>query len=153
MSLLKLLALNLIVLTLFAADSPFVGTWKLDVDQSTFPPGPSPLFATVQIEFSGKGLKTTANNADGHGVVTDLTFDSPLDGTSSPVIGSPAIDMTSLKRLDDHTITATAMRDGKVVYTDRRVVSADGKTMTINRQGTTPDGKKYRSTMILERLP
>jgi hypothetical protein len=153
MKLLKLLALNLIVLTLFAADSPFVGTWKLDVDRSTLPPGPGLLFATVQIEFSGKGLKTTANNADGHGVVTDLSFDSPLDGTPSPVIGSPAIDMTSLRRLDDHTITATATKDAKPVYTDRRVVSADGKTMTITREGTTPDGKKYRSTMILGRLP
>jgi hypothetical protein len=155
MKLLKLSSLSLVLmaLPLFAADSAFVGTWKLNVDRSKFEPGPAMLFATVLIESSGKGLKTTASNADGKGVASDLMFDSPLDGTSSPVSGSPVMDMISLQRMDDHTIAATATKEGKLVYADRRVVSADGQTLTITRDGTTPDGKKYRSTIILERLP
>jgi hypothetical protein len=152
MKLLKLAILNLVVLTLFAAGDPFVGTWKLNVDKSKFEPGLGMMFATTQIESSGKGLKTTTSNADGKGVASDLTFDSPLDGTASRVSGSPTIDTISLHRTDDHTITATATKLGKLVYTDRRAVSANGQTLTIIREGTTPDGKKYTSTMILERL-
>jgi hypothetical protein len=153
MNFLRFSILSLVALTLFAADSTFVGTWKLNVDRSKFEPGPGMLFATVVIESSGKGLKTTASNADGKGVASDLTFDSPLDGTPSPVTGSPVMDMISLQRLDDHTIAATATKEGKSVYSDRRVVSADGQTLTITRDGATPDGKKYRSTIILERIP
>jgi hypothetical protein len=80
MKLLKLLALNLIVLT---------------------------LFATVQIEFRGR----------------------------------PGIDGKTLKRLDVHTITAAAKVHGKLVNTGRRVVSADGKTITIIREEHYDSGK------------
>jgi hypothetical protein len=43
------------------------------------------------------------------------------------------------------------MKYGKLVYTDKRVVSADGKTLTVTRKGTTPEGKKYESTIVLVR--
>jgi hypothetical protein len=80
MKLLKLLALNLIVLT---------------------------LIATVQIEFRGR----------------------------------PGIDGKTLKRLDVRTITAAAKVHGKLVNTGRRVVSADGKTITIIREEHYDSGK------------
>src|SRR4051812_757161 len=138
--------------SLIAADSPFVGLWKLNAAKSTFAPGsPKLLFATVKIEPTQKGLRISASDADGDGRAADLTTDSPLDGTPSPVIGSPTIDTTSLKRVDDHTIIGPSSKDGKVIYTDRRVVSADGSTLTIQREGTTTDGTKYQNTIIFER--
>jgi hypothetical protein len=61
------------------------------------------------------------------------------------------VDTISLKRIDDHTIAATGTHKGKLVYNDRRIISADGETMTVTRDGTTPEGKKYRSTLVLLR--
>lgn len=46
---------------------PMVGTWKVDVAQSTFTPGPAPKSATVVIEPAGKGIKNSVDrvNVDG----------------------------------------------------------------------------------------
>jgi hypothetical protein len=63
------------------------------------------------------------------------------------------VDTITLKRVDPNIIMATGAKNGKPVYSDRRVVSADGKTMTVVRDGTTREGKKYESTIVLERLP
>jgi hypothetical protein len=61
------------------------------------------------------------------------------------------MDETSLKRVNDHTIDATAKKDGKAVYTDKRTISKDGKTYTISRTGTSPDGKKYHATIVFDK--
>jgi hypothetical protein len=141
-----------------AAGDPFIGSWKLDASKSTFASGdPSVIFATARIESIGNDLKSTISVADGEGFASDLTFNSPLDGTPVKVTsamtmrGAAGIDTISLKRVNGHTIAATGTRAGKVVYSDVRVVSADGNTMTVSRKGTTPDGKPYESTLILIR--
>ncbi len=151
--------LCVLALSLSAATDPFVGTWKLNTHRSKFPPGaPGFFFATMQIEAAGTGLKSTASAADGEGIATSFTFSCQIDGTpcnvasASPLRSESAVDTITLKRVDPNTIMATGAREGKRVYSDRRVVSADGKTMTVVRDGTTPEGKMYETTIVLERL-
>jgi hypothetical protein len=158
MTALKLQIVWLLAPLLCAAGDPFVGIWKLDSGRSKFTTGdPSIMLGTMQIETQGNGLKSTASGANGEGFASDFTFTCSLDGTpckilaSMPLRGANAVDTISLRRIDDHTITATGTNKGKPVYNDRRVVSADGNTMTVTRDGTTPDGKKYRSTLVLLR--
>ena len=141
-----------------AAADPFLGTWKLDAYQSNFTVGdPSFWFATMRIESAGGLLKSTTASADGEGFASNFTFSCALDGTPCPVVASTpmrglsAVDTISLRRVNDYTITATGMKEGKLVYIDQRVVSADGNTMTVARAGTTPQGKKYKSTIVLVR--
>jgi len=155
----RLLFVCMPALLLSAAGDPFVGTWKLDAYRSKFAIGePRFMFATMKIESSGTGLKSTASAADGEGVASDFTFNCSLDGTpcnivaAIPMRGVSAVDAISLKRVDDHTIAATGFRNRKIVYEDQRVVSADGKTMSVTRKGMTPEGKKYESTLLLERI-
>src|SRR5262249_54084710 len=112
-----------LVLLSYAAADPFVGTWKLDSRKSKFTLGdPSFIVATMQIESTGNGLKSTASAANGEGLASDFTFNCSLDGTPCKVIaalpmrGSTAVDTISLKRVNDHTITATGMKNGKLVY-------------------------------------
>ncbi len=143
---------------LYAGADSFVGLWKLDSHQSKFAIGdPSFMFATMQIESDGAGLKSTAAAADGQGLASNFTFNCSLDGTPCKVIAAmpmrsvSAIDTISLKLIDDHTIRATGLNSGKFVFTDQRVVSADGKTMTVARKGFTPEGNKYQSTIVLVR--
>jgi hypothetical protein len=158
MSALKLQVVWLLAPLLCAAPDPFVGIWKLDSGKSTFTRGdPSIMLGTMQIEPLGNGLKSTASGANGEGFASDFTFTCSLDGTpckilaSMPLRGANAVDTVSLKRIDARTIAATGTHEGKLVYNDRRVVSADGDTMTVTRDGTTPEGKKYRSTLVLLR--
>ena len=155
----RLMVLCTLTLSSLVAADPFVGTWKLNTDRSKFPPGaPGFFLATMQIQSAGAALKSTASAADGEGIASDFTFSCHLDGTpckvtpSTPLRSASAVDTITLKRVDPNTIMATGTRNGKLVYSDRRVVSADGKTMTVVRDGTTPAGKKYESTIVLERL-
>jgi|KBSMisStaDraftv2_1062788.scaffolds.fasta_scaffold01182_9 hypothetical protein len=148
-----------LALSLLAAADPFVGTWKLNTHRSKFPPGvPGFFFATILIEASGTGLKSTASGADGEGIASSFTFSCQIDGTpcnvasSSHLRSESAVDTISLKRVDPNTIIAIGARKGKQIYSDRRVVSADSKTMTVVRDGTTPEGMKYETTIVLERL-
>jgi hypothetical protein len=153
------LVLSILSLSLLAASDPFVGIWKLNTNRSKFPPdAPDFFFATMKIEAAGAGLKSTASAADGEGIASSFTFSCMLDGTPCKVTtatslrSASAVDTISLKRVDSNTIIATGTRNGKPVYSDRRVVSVDGKTITVVRDGTTPNSKKYESTIVLERF-
>ncbi len=136
---------------LFAADSPFVGTWKMNPAKSKLEGSNMGQNATVHIESADNGLKVSVDGTDAKGQPLKFSYQAPFDGTDGAVTGNPNQDTVSLKRVNDHTLTATGKKDGKITYTDRRVVSADGKTMTITRNGTNPEGKKYHATAVLDR--
>jgi len=135
--------------SLMAAADPFVGTWKLNVDKSRFTPGaPSFILGTILIESTGNSLKSTGAAADGQGISSDFTFNCQLDGTpckvtpgTIPMRSESAVDTITLKRIAPNTILAAGTKNGKPVYSDRRVVSADGKTMTVTSTGTNATGK------------
>jgi hypothetical protein len=156
----RLTILCTFAVSLLAAADPFIGTWKLSASRSKFAPGaPSLILAAIQIESAGNGLKSTASGADGQGISSDFTFSCQLDGTpckvtasTLPMKSASAVDTITLKRVDPNVIVATGTKNGKPVYSDRRVVSANGTTMTVVRDGMTPEGKKYESTIVLERL-
>jgi hypothetical protein len=56
-----------------AAD-PFVGTWKLNVAQSTFPPGQAPKSEIEKIEAPAIGQRCAANRVDATGKETHVVF-------------------------------------------------------------------------------
>jgi len=62
-----------------------------------------------------------------------LTIDSPLDGTDVPTLigGKPSGQTMAVKRVDDHHYTAVVKLNGQPMMTSTGVVSADGKTMTV----------------------
>jgi len=152
----RLPVLCLFALTLCAGDDPFAGTWKLDPNKSKFKLGePRIMYATVQMETANGFLKSTVSSSDNQGFVSDFTFSCALDGTPCSVVsatamrGAYAVDTIALKRVDDRTVIATGTKDGKLVYIDSRAISPDGATLTVQRNGTTPEGKKYESTLVL----
>ena len=53
-----------------------------------------------------------------------------LDGTPGPFVGDPGIDTISVKLLSANSVESTGYSKGKVIYTDKSSVSADGKTLT-----------------------
>ena len=133
------------------AKDPRVGDWKLNVAKSKYSPGPAPQSQTLKIEAVGKGEKVTSEviNTDGTKATTQYTAN--FDGKDSPITGSPNADTVALKRIDSRTTERTDKKDGKVTLVLRRVVSQDGKTMTVTVKGKTAKGETVNNVVVFEK--
>jgi len=136
--------------TLVAAD-PTVGTWKLNTAKSKYSPGPAPKSATFTYEETSDGIKRTCEIVDADGNKTSFEYTAKYDGKDYPVTGSDTIDMIALKRINEHTTQATLKKSGKVVSTARRVVSKDGKTLTLTITGTNAKGQKMKNIAVYDK--
>ena len=136
------------------ASDPRIGTWKLNVAKSKYSPGPAPQSLTVKVEPSGQGgEKVTAEfvNADGTRTTVQYT-EANFDGKDYPLTGSQfGADTVSLKRIDRWTTERTDKKGSTVVQTLRRVVSQDGKTMTVTTKGTNPQGQAMNNVAVFEK--
>ena len=74
-----------------------------------------------------------------------------FDGKDYSVTGDPNSDARSYTRVNDRTLNLTVKKGGKVTVTGRVVVSADGKSRTVNVSGTTPKGKKFKNTAVYDK--
>ena len=144
-------AFGIVTMGLLAADSPFAGTWKLNAAKSKLEGSGVGQNGTVQLEVSGNDFKATVQATDPQGLPLNFSYQATLDGKPGTVTSNPNMDSVSLRRVNDHTLTAEGRKAGKVVFNDRRVVSKNGKTMTINRNGTDPNGKKFHAVLVFEK--
>ena len=132
------------------ADDPNMGTWKLNEAKSKFSPG-STKNHTVVYEAAGDNVKITVDGTDRDGKPTHNEWTGKFDRKYYPVTGDPASDTRSYKRVNTRTLALTAKKGGKVVLTGRIVVSADGRSRTVNTSGTDPQGKKVRITAVYDK--
>ena len=151
MSCIKLaLGLFVLVSSLLAADAA-IGTWKLDIGKSKFSPGPPPQSATVTYEDSGGGVKRTGETVNADGSKTSFEYTAQYDGKDYPITGNPNANTIALKRVNDRTVEATLKKGDRVVTKARRVVSADGKTLTLTIDGTNEQGQKVKNVQVFEK--
>jgi len=132
-------------------NDPRIGTWKLNVAKSTYSPGPAPQSLTVKVEGAGQGEKATADFVNADGSRTTTLYTANFDGKDSPLTGSPAGDMVSLKRIDAQTTERTDKKGDKVVQVLARVVSTDGKTMTVTTKGTNAQGQAVNNVAVFDK--
>jgi len=136
------------------ADSPFTGTWKLNVAKSKLASDPNaPKAETATVTENKDTRDVTAQGTDMNGKAFTEHFTHPLSGgTVKYLEGGPTDGTTeSVKMVDANTMHVTFMKDGKEVGTERITVSADGKTMRIVEKGTSPDGKPYSGEFVFEK--
>ncbi len=130
------------------ASDPRMGTWKLDVTKSKFSPGPAPQALTVKVEPSGQGEKVTAEFVNADGTRTTTQYTANFDGKDYPLTGSQIADTVSLKRINARTTDRTDKKGRTVAQTLRRVVSQDGKTMTVTTKGTNAQGQAVNNVVV-----
>ncbi len=131
---------------------PRVGTWKLNVAQSKYSPGPAPQSLMVKVEAAGQGEKTTTEFVNADGTRTTMQYTANFDGKDSPLTGSQlGADTVSLKRIDARTTERTDKKGGKVIQVLTRVVSQDGKTMTVTTKGTNAQGQAVNNVGVFEK--
>src|SRR3954447_4416878 len=97
------IALMTATASLFGAENTRIGNWKVNLDKSTYNPGPKPTVAsTLRIEATGNGEKVSVKGiADGK--PTDYSYAATADGKPYPTPGSPYGDHATLKIIDERT--------------------------------------------------
>ncbi|HEY1309120.1 MAG TPA: hypothetical protein VGF24_36515 [Vicinamibacterales bacterium] len=135
------------------SSAPWVGTWKVNLEKSTFSPGPKPTVAAeVKIEPAPNGMKTTIDAVNPQGEKTHTETLAAFDGKDYPVKGGPNPNATStLKRIDDRSFESQGKVSGKPTVTTRIVISKDGKTLTATQTGTNVQGQAVKNVIVAER--
>jgi hypothetical protein len=137
--------------TLWAAD-PFVGTWKLNLAKSKYSPGPPPKNVTITYEATENGIRATTEGINAEGKPIATTYSATYDGTDVPVTGTGApYDTIALKRINPNSVELTTKKDGKVVGKGKRVVSKDGKILTVTTKGTSAKGEPTNNVAVYEK--
>jgi hypothetical protein len=135
--------------TAFAADA-VDGTWKLNVAKSKFSDTAPKSGTRVYTEGAdGTTLDQKLVGADGKEMSMHVTL--KFDGKAHPISGNPDADSGTGKAINAHTSDFTLSKGGKVTGTVHRVVSEDGKTLTVNNKGTHTDGKTYDETLVFDK--
>lgn len=137
--------------SLRAADDPLVGTWNLNLAKSKSNGIPAPKSQVYKYEANGPdGVKFTNDTVNADGTKVQAEYSVKFDGKKVPVKGDPLRDMTTNKRVDANTTSGVSTLKGKPASSFRRVVSKDGKTLTITVKGT-QDGKPYDQVMVYDK--
>jgi len=140
-----------IVAPLLAQNDLAVGVWKVNPAKSRYDPGPVPSTGTTTITAVGPAIKISGRGVDAAGQPTLTEYTGAFDGKDTVVVGSPAFDSQSMKRIDANTTEVTRKRAGKIVQTALRVISPDGKTMTMTTTGTDGQGRKINNVTVYEK--
>ena len=143
-------ALYLVAAAAHSADSPMMGTWKLDEAKSKISAG-SGKNTSVVYAASGDSVKITVDGVDGDGKPAHNDWIGKFDGKDYPVTGDPATDTRTYEKVDEHTLNFTAKKGGKVTLAGHIVVSDDGKTRTVTTTGTDSKGAKVNVTSVYEK--
>jgi hypothetical protein len=129
---LKVLTVVLIMsLSLFAAESPFSGTWKLNLAKSKMTP-PVPKSDIAVVDADENGLKLNQDVITDKGESLKISYEAKFDGKDYPVTGDPSSDSVSYQRVNANTLKGTLKKGGKVTTDATVVVSKDGKITTVN---------------------
>jgi hypothetical protein len=131
--------------------APGLGSWKLNPAKSKFSPGPAPASGTATFTAVGQGVKAVVDTVATTGAKIHWEYTADFDGKPHPVTGNPDGDMVVAKRVNATTVETTYTLKGKQTTVNTRVVSADGKTMTVTSTGTNAQGQKIDNMQVFEK--
>jgi hypothetical protein len=135
-----------------AATDPFVGTWTLNLQKSKYPPRTLPKRMVIQMEAAGDGIRYRSETIDANGRTSTAEYVAGYDGKEAIVKGGVGLMLpVSLKRVDSNTVEASYMRGFQVVATSRRIVSKDGRVMTVTTTSKDKSGNSVTNIGIYDR--
>jgi hypothetical protein len=123
--------------TAFAADNPWIGTWKLDLTKSNL---------TGDTFTYSKGPGGLLHYSDG----SADEYDFGIDGKEYK--GSYGHGTTTWTAIGPNEWSHATRLDGKVLSNVHTALSADGKTLASVASGTRPDGSAFNETIVFTRV-
>ena len=145
------LVLGVAALASAAAKDPFVGTWKLNVAKSKFDGGVPPKSSTATITTVGNKRRVAVHTVPANGPELNTESTAADDGKDYPLKGSLTVDTVAVTRINARTIERKDKKNGRIVATLRATVSADGKILTVDQKGATPQGQPYHNALVYDR--
>jgi hypothetical protein len=136
------------------ADSPFIGTWKLNVAKSKSDNTPLPKSLTRTVTADGSGLKYLFEGVTADGSTISYSFSSNFDSKASVVTGSGmpgGADSITLKRINANKTAGTMTKGGKEIGKAEAEVSKDGKVTTVKSKGKSADGKDFSTSTVYDK--
>ena len=147
------LALVFLLSSPAVSQSPeWFGTWRLNLQQSTYSPGPPPhVRATRRVEAFDDGIRIVENLVRTRGGVTHLEWTGRLDGRDYRVHGVDLFVTYAYREVDAHTLEGIIKVDGAVTSTSRETLSPDGTTLTIVTIGQNSQ-ENLKTTTVYQRI-
>lgn len=134
------------------APDPAIGTWNLNLQKSKLDPSmPAVKSAVRTYTASPGGLTVSLQSVDASGAPHESGSAFTYDGKQHPVKGVTDYDTVAVTRVGSHESKSDLYRDGKVVGHLTRVVSKDGKTMTVTSDLTGAKGNKIHDVAVYDR--
>ena len=141
---------------------PFIGTWVLNVEKSTYEnqPAPKSVIRTIDYERDGMIL-VTAHTTSAAGTTSFVHYLFTLDGkkheemTRASAGGSAARTPTyvSASKVNDRAINLVFKSGGTVIISHEWTVSDDGKVLTAKRTATNAQGQRVYSVQVFDKQP
>ena len=148
---------------------PIIGTWKQNMEKSTYSPGPAPPKGSVSVRQYAAGqdgsiIAVTFNiNPEGLpslGAIAAAKYDgkeypqhtvATLATSLSSHVG-PRVERTiSYKSVSRYTVEIVQRQEGMIVSRSTRTVSRDGQTMTEHADYTNAQGQRITNVLVFEK--
>jgi hypothetical protein len=144
------LAISFAGATVCLADNPHMGTWKLNEAKSKLTKGATKN-TTVVYEADGDNVKVTVDGVDGDGNATHSEWTGKFNGKYYAVTGDPTADMRAYRKVNNHTMTLTGKKGGKITLTGRITVTANGRSRIVTTNGTDAKGKRFSNRAVYDK--
>jgi hypothetical protein len=126
---------------------PFIGTWVLRAEVPALGAPEQSLRMQIVMQPAEHGTHYKSKTTHPNRQVTTAEYTADYDGHPAMVLGDSGLLLpVSLTRIDVHTVEVKYMRGFQVVAQSHRVISPDGKTMTITTTSKGPDGGEVTNT-------
>jgi hypothetical protein len=147
-----LIAALLLATSATASVDPFAGKWVLDVQRSKYPARARPKSMVIEMETVGQAVRYHSETTYANGRKAQANYSAKYNGQQAVVMGARGLMLpVSLKKIDRRTVVASYTRLLQVVATSRRVVSSDGRSMTITTISKDQAGKQVTTIGVYEK--
>jgi len=135
----------------WAADDPFIGTWKLNVAESKLPFSlPKSQVTKIVIQSDGF-IKSTNDIVEPDGAIRHTEWVGKRDGKDYPLKGGPAGYTISVTLTDTNSTEQISRINGQEVARFQVIVSDDGKTMTAKGKWKDAEGKEITGVTVSDK--
>jgi hypothetical protein len=143
-------ALSVIATTAFGQGvDPLSGTWKLNLEKSTYIGNQPPKSQTNTFTGEGQQFIDTVEGVNAQGQAVKIVFQHIYDGMPHPTRGSPDWDSVAYTR-SGNTINFNRFKNGKIVQIGELLI-APGKTFTLITGGITANNQPFYNVGVYDR--